>query len=182
MVDKLLNLIKQPISIAFGIIAIISITGSAVWGFYLTQVPPPQPIEFKHNIHIALGVQCLYCHPGAWTGKSAGLPTQSKCWGCHQQIKKSSPELEKLAVYVKNEDSIPWVPVAIMPEFVDFNHRPHISAGVNCETCHGNIATMTVAEPQRFMDMGWCLECHREQAKNDVELNTKLIDCLTCHK
>ena len=179
---RLPALLKQPLFRVILVITFLTLTGAAVWGISLTQVPPPQPIEFKHDLHTRLGIQCLYCHPGAWTGQSSGLPTQSKCWGCHQQIEKTTPELEKLAEYVDNDISIPWVPVAIMPDFVYFNHRPHIAAGLNCETCHGDISSMTLAEPQGYMNMGWCLDCHQEIAAGDHELNEKLIDCVTCHK
>jgi hypothetical protein len=30
--------------------------------------------------------------------------------------------------------------------------------------------------------MGWCLNCHRARYKNDPVTETKLTDCLTCHK
>ena len=181
MGEKLKSLLKQPIFRALLIIVVLTTLGGAIWGFSLTQVPPPQPIEFKHDLHTGLGIQCLYCHPGAWKGQSSGLPTQSKCWGCHQQITKINPDLEKLATYVSKNEPIPWVPVAIMPDFVYFNHRVHINADLNCETCHGDISSMTLAEPQKVMGMGWCLDCHREHAKDDQKLFVKLTDCLTCH-
>jgi hypothetical protein len=163
--------------IAIGFILLI-ILGGAVGGIFLTQIPPEQPIQFPHKTHIGIGAQCAYCHTGVQWGPNAGLPTITKCWGCHQQVQKKSPELEKLAGYVERNEAIPWVPVAIMPEFVKFNHQPHIKAGVACQECHGDLATMTVAEPQRGMNMGWCLSCHQRMAP---EKWTKLSDCATCH-
>ena len=71
-------------------------------------------------------------------------------------------ELPKLASYVENNQPIPWVPVAQVPDFVHFMHRPHIAAGLNCETCHGDVSKMTVYENPQLMNMGWCLKCHRE--------------------
>jgi hypothetical protein len=29
--------------------------------------------------------------------------------------------------------------------------------------------------------MGWCLNCHRQKAKDDPVLLAKLTDCSTCH-
>jgi hypothetical protein len=182
MGEKLRDLLKQPIAIVMIIISVLTVIGGAGWGIYQTQTPPPQPIEFPHNLHVDLGVQCLYCHNGAWTGQSAGLPTQAKCLGCHQQISKRTAELDKLFGYLEREEPIPWVPVAIMPDFVYFSHRPHIAYGLNCETCHGEIGEMTVAEPQEGMNMGWCLDCHRTTFHDDPARLTKLTDCLTCHK
>jgi hypothetical protein len=181
MGKSILKLLKKPLVIAgLGLIGVL-LLGGAVWGIHKTQVPPPQPIQFPHNRHVELGIQCLYCHPGALRGQSPGLPTESKCWACHQQITVRNSEIDKLAGYIQRNEPIPWVPVAIVPDFVYFSHRPHIAAGLNCEDCHGEISQMTVAVPQK-MDMGWCLACHRARFKNDPVMLAKLTDCVTCHK
>ena len=180
MGELLRKLLRQPLVRVLLIIAGLTLIIGAGWGVFQTQKSPEQPIEFPHNRHVGLGIQCLYCHPGAWKGESAGLPTQSKCWACHQQIAKESPELDKLAEYVSTGQQIPWVPVAIVPDFVQFMHRPHIAAGLNCENCHGEISEMTVAVPHEEMNMGWCLSCHIEKSDDDHEMLTKLTDCTTC--
>jgi hypothetical protein len=176
--EKIKHLLSRPI-IRIGIAAgLLVILGGAAGGYYLTQTPPSQPINFPHFRHIGIGAPCLYCHPGAQTGPVAGLPTASKCWGCHQQVQKRSPELDKLVSFVNKDKSIPWVPVAIQPDFVHFNHRPHISAGVNCETCHGDLSKMVTAQPQRGQSMGWCLDCHKRMRPEKI---ARLTDCSTCH-
>lgn len=173
--------IKKPIvRIGLGIIGLV-LLGVLIFGIRQSQLPPPQPLQFPHAKHVSLGIQCLYCHPGALRAQSPGLPTVSKCNACHQQVKKSSPELDKLAAYVKNNEQINWVPVALVPDFVYYSHRPHIAAGLNCENCHAEIGQMTVAIPQK-MNMGWCIGCHRTRYKNDPVMFTKLTDCATCHK
>jgi hypothetical protein len=180
-------LLKKPfVQIGLGIVGLV-LLGGAVFGIHQTQVPPIQPIQFSHNRHVTLGVPCLYCHPGALGADSAGLPTVSMCNGCHQQIanpstdSKTSQELAKFASYVKNNQTIAWVPVAILPDFVFFSHSPHIASGLSCEHCHGELGQMTVAVPQK-MNMGWCLDCHRTRYKNDPVMVHKLTDCITCHK
>lgn len=165
------------VRITFGIVVLIFL-GGAVGGIYTSQQRPDQPIQFPHNFHVGSGIPCLYCHPGAQWGPTAGLPSTAKCFGCHQQVEKRTPEIEKLLNYAANGQSIPWVPVAIQPDFVQFNHRPHVAAGVECKTCHGDMLKMTVAEPQRGQNMGWCLDCHRKQAP---EKWTRLSDCSLCH-
>ena len=138
--QKLLALWKRPqFRIGLGLFLFL-VLAAAVGGIYLTQVPPEQPIQFPHSFHVGTGAQCLYCHPGAATGPVAGLPSSGKCWGCHQQIAKPSAELDKLAGFIERNESIPWVPVAIQPDFVHFNHRPHVAAGVDCKTCHGDLS------------------------------------------
>jgi hypothetical protein len=186
-------------------IAIMAVVSGASWAVYQTQIPPEQPIQFTHKVHVGLGIPCLYCHPGAWRQASAGLPTQQKCWGCHGQLAKfkdkpvdqwENPELEKLAGYVQRNEPIQWVPVYQVPDFVHFNHRPHIAAGLNCENCHGDMSKKTVATVEETVNMGWCLNCHRNRTENNTKNNptnspavaaqlaekrTKLIDCGTCH-
>ena len=179
---KFRAIVKRPIFlIAAGVLMLLLLT-AAGYGLWSTQQPPAQPIEFNHQLHLGFGIQCLYCHPGAWRQASAGLPTQTKCWGCHQQIPVKNADQQKLADYVTAGEPIPWVPVFIQPDFVYFNHRPHIAAEVNCETCHGELSYMKVAEPQNRLDMGWCLNCHRTKAANDPEKLTRLTDCATCHR
>jgi hypothetical protein len=177
----ILRLLKKPlVQTGLAIVGLL-LLGGAVIGIRQTQIPPSQPLQFPHDRHVSLGIPCLYCHPGALRGQSPGLPTVSKCYACHQQIDKSSPELDKLAAYAKNNQPITWVPVALVPDFVYYSHRPHIAAGLNCENCHGEIGQMTTAVPQK-MDMGWCLGCHRTRYQNDPVMLAKLTDCVTCHK
>jgi hypothetical protein len=179
---KLLVLVKKPaFLITVGILFVLLLSAGS-YGIWLTQKYPPQPIQFNHSLHLGFGVQCLYCHPGAWKGRSSGLPTETKCWGCHQQIAIKNADQQKLADAVKNNEPIKWVPVFILPDFVYFNHRPHVAYGLNCETCHGELSRMTVAQPRHDLNMGWCLHCHRTIAAGDEVLTTLLTDCATCHR
>lgn len=181
--ERLVEFIKKPAVLIVGGILLILVLSAFVYGVWLTQQPPEQPIKYNHSIHIGFGVQCLYCHPGAWKGNSAGLPTETKCWGCHQQIPIKDAEQQKLADAVKNNEPIQWVPVFILPDFVYFNHRAMVAHGITCETCHGEVSRMTVVQPPRYpVNMGWCLHCHRQKAANDPVLLTRLTDCGTCHR
>lgn len=217
---KLFEMLKKPaiqLTLLLGGIVVVSV---AAWLFYQTQTSPPQPLEFNHKVHVGLGVPCLYCHPGAWRQASAGLPTVQKCWACHGQLSKYAnlpvgqwPEaLQKLAEHVGVDTAakdklaqpkpmsqwtaLAWVPVYQVPDFVHFNHRPHIAAGLNCENCHGDMSEKTVATVEQTVNMGWCLNCHRSRTENNEQNNpqndpevaaqlaekrTKLIDCGTCH-
>jgi hypothetical protein len=189
--SKLLEIIKNPgVQIAMLVVFLV-VVSAGIWGVYTTQTSPEQPILFPHNIHVNMQIPCLYCHPGAWRQASAGLPTQQKCWACHGQLKKYFQpevplanwplELQKLSSYVKESKPIQWVPVYQVPDFVHFNHRPHIAAALNCETCHGDMSKKTVATLEQTVNMGWCINCHQQKTINDPAKRTKLLDCGTCH-
>jgi hypothetical protein len=180
--ENLSSWLRRPAFLAGVGVVIVLVLGGGIYGIWWTQQSPPQPIQFPHSLHLGFGIQCLYCHPGAWKGTSAGLPTETKCWGCHQQISLRNAELDKLVNYVQDQEPIKWVPVFILPNFVYFNHQPHIAAGVNCETCHGELSRMTVAQPRKDLNMGWCLHCHRTTFANDLATLTRLTDCGTCHR
>lgn len=183
MIKRILDWLKQPLGLIAVGIALLALFSLAAYGLYTTQQSPEQPIQFPHRTHAALGIQCLYCHPGAAKGPSAGIPSQAKCWGCHNQIAKTqtSALLAPLKHAVENGTPIEWVPVAMVPDFVQFNHRAHIAAGKNCEDCHGDMSKVTIAQNPQVMNMGWCLNCHVKTAGADHEKLVKLTDCSTCH-
>jgi hypothetical protein len=174
MIKRILEAVNRPLGRIGVLIALFVVFSLGVWGIAKTQTSPKQPIQFPHSLHVGLGIQCLYCHPGALRGPSPGIPTETKCWGCHQQIAIKGSELPKLAKYVQNNQAIPWVPVADV-------HRPHIAAGLNCEDCHGDVSKLTVYENPQLLNMGWCLKCHRQRSQEDPVLRAKLTDCGTCH-
>lgn len=183
MIKRLFDWLKQPLGlIAVGIV-FLSLFSVLAYGLHTTQTAPDQPIQFPHNKHVAFGIQCLYCHPGASKGPSAGLPSQAKCWACHQQIAKTqtSELLAPLKEAVETGQPIQWVPVAQVPDFVQFNHRAHIAAGQNCENCHGDMSQVTIAENPQVFNMGFCLDCHVKSAGEDQAKLNKLADCGTCH-
>jgi hypothetical protein len=116
-------------------------------------------------------------------GPTAGIPSQAKCWGCLLQFAKTQTSvlLAPLKDAVLSGTPIEWVPVAIVPDFVQFNHRAHIAAGKNCEECHGDMSKVTIAQNPQVMNMGWCLDCHVKNAGEDHVKLVKLTDCGTCH-
>ncbi len=138
---------------------------------------PEQPIAYDHQVHIEAGLECVRCHRGAEEGVRAGMPSVQACAGCHRREIPDHPEVQKVMLANENRAPIRWVKVNVIPDsaMVHFNHRAHARAGIECLTCHGDVASMTVAEPVRNVaDMGWCVECHRDNEASD--------DCLACHR
>ena len=145
------------------------------WG-YNQGYQPVQPIEFSHELHVGQNkMQCQYCHNQTERSRDANIPALSTCMNCHLTVKTDSPEIKKLRDAYDNKKSIQWVKVHMLPDHVIFNHSAHLAKGVNCQTCHGPIETMARVYQYETMNMGWCVNCHR-QPENKAPLN-----CSTCH-
>jgi len=74
----------------------------------------------------------------------------------------------------KKRTPIEWQRVHRLPDFVTFDHRSHVAAGVSCQQCHGPVETMERVRQFATLEMGWCLNCHREQKAT--------LDCGACHQ
>jgi hypothetical protein len=155
------------------------------------ETPRPQPVAFPHKTHVqTLGMDCQYCHSGARKGIHAGVPSTQLCMGCHEVVNKAGrPELDKVAASWTSNQPIAWNKVHDEPDFVHFNHKPHVRAGVECSECHGQVEEMGVAQRGATLQMGWCLDCHAQHESIDenygvnAELRrAELKDCYTCHK
>lgn len=135
---------------------------------------PEQPIPFSHKKHASqLKIDCQYCHTKVDEGRHATIPSMSLCLNCHQVVKPDSPYIQKMKELAVAGKSFEWVKVHDMPDFVFFNHRPHIAKGVDCTVCHGDVANMTKVEQAKQLNMGFCIDCHRQ--------NNAPTSCDTCH-
>jgi len=136
---------------------------------------PAQPIAYTHKVHLANGLQCTNCHVGVDQGPDAQIPNVSFCMTCHIAIATDKPEIKKLAAYQARGEAIPWVRVYNYSDsaHVRFNHAPHIRAGVDCSSCHGDMTQQTTAERKIDLNMGYCVDCHKQKKVS--------VDCATCH-
>ncbi|MDQ6828399.1 MAG: cytochrome c family protein [Gemmatimonadota bacterium] len=149
------------------------------WGYSAASTPqgraPEQPIAFPHPTHVAkLGMNCLYCHFSANKAPDPGLPAVSTCMGCHSYVgaggqlpdsahpgqMRKSPELAKLQDYAAKKQPIPWIRIHKVPDYVNFPHMRHVSAGVTCQSCHGDVQRMARVFQYSSLNMGWCVTCH----------------------
>lgn len=83
----------------------------------------------------------------------------------------------------KTPTPVAWVKVHSLPDFTYFDHRAHVTAGVACQQCHGDVQTMERVRQEAPLTMGWCVNCHREATRTGVAGKTvnASIDCATCH-
>jgi hypothetical protein len=167
---------------------------------------PAQPIEYSHRLHAGeLGIPCQYCHSGAERSRHAGIPAASTCMNCHRFVKAKratvraeeelakkenrkprlvvAPEIQKLENAIKQNAPIRWARIHQVPDFVYFDHRPHVSAGVECQKCHGPVETMERVRQVESLNMGWCVNCHRGRDGTRLAgLPVKASsDCSSCH-
>ena len=125
-----------------------------------------QPVQFYHLHHAAgIGIDCRYCHTSVDKAASAGIPPTKTCMNCHSQIFNQSPTLEPVRASWRTGQSIPWVKVHDLPDFVYFNHSAHVNKGVGCTTCHGPVGKMAYVWQEKSLLMEWCLDCHRQPEK-----------------
>jgi len=145
---------------------------------------PEQPINFSHKIHAGdYEIDCKYCHSTVEKSKSASIPSLNTCMNCHKYVKasdkyngKTSPEIQKIynaigydgdnMEYIEGYEQKPieWVRIHNLPDLSYFNHSQHVVVGkVECQTCHGPIEEMEKVEQFATLQMGWCIDCHRER-------------------
>jgi hypothetical protein len=124
---------------------------------------PKQPIPFSHKIHAGqYNIPCLYCHGAAEYAAHAEVPGVELCMNCHSVVKTDSPFIKQVKEAFDSNRPLQWTKVHVLPDFVHFNHKRHIAAGVQCETCHGPVKTMERVYQYSALTMGWCINCHRD--------------------
>lgn len=123
---------------------------------------PEQPVPFSHALHNGqMGIDCRYCHTKVEEAAHSNVPTTETCMNCHTRIKTKSPKLQPVRDSWANGKPIEWVRVHDLPDFVYFNHSAHVSRGVGCQSCHGQVNNMERIQQVSRLSMGWCLDCHR---------------------
>jgi hypothetical protein len=90
---------------------------------------------------------------------------------CHNTIRNTSPNIQKIYAAIEKDEPIQWVRVHNLPDLSYFNHAQHVTVGkIECQTCHGQVQEMEVVEQASLLTMGWCVACHRKtevQAKDN---------------
>ena len=143
---------------------------------------PEQPIAYSHAVHAGrFQIDCLYCHFGAERSRHAGVPPAKVCMNCHSQIKRDSPDIQKIDAAIESGTPIAWTRVHRFPDHAYFDHSLHVAvAGIRCQSCHGPVETMTRLRQAGSMSMGFCLDCHRKSERSATG-PVPSTDCSVCH-
>ncbi len=128
---------------------------------------PDQPVAFSHKHHVeGLGLQCQYCHTQVEKAAYAGVPPTKTCINCHAQIWTNAQLLQPVRDSWATGESIRWIRIHDLPDYVYFNHYIHVNKGIGCSSCHGRVDEMPLMYQQNSLQMEWCLNCHRNPAVN----------------
>lgn len=151
--------------------------------------------EKSRHAGIPAASTCMNCHRfvtatlGAIRAEEAAAKKEKR-----KTQRVVSPEIQK--VYdalaldtnlqrdpAKNPVPIAWTKVHNLPDFVYFDHRPHVAVGVPCQQCHGPVETMDRVQQAQPLTMGWCVNCHRTSSQTGIAGRpvSASIDCARCH-
>ena len=162
------------------IVALLVMAGlllAMVYYYYLypsRSIGPKQPIYFSHRIHAQdKQISCRFCHPYAGRSQNAGIPPVSLCFFCHKYIIPQHPQIVLERWHLDTATPVPWTRIYYIPDYVKFNHQPHIQRRIDCTVCHGDVKRYDRLIRVDFK-MAFCVDCHKQ--------NNGPLDCwLSCH-
>lgn len=161
---------QLPSRILAGGLILSAATAGAVWYYFSPKYTdvgyqPLQPVAFSHAIHVGqVGMDCRYCHSTVEKAWFSNIPTSQTCMNCHSQILATDPRLELVRESYATGKPIPWVQIHRMPDYVYYNHSVHVTRGISCVECHGQINEMDQVAQSKPLSMTFCLDCHRDPA------------------
>ena len=160
----------------FSVLALVVLANLALAGVFLVARSPyvtnerltrVQPVQFSHKHHVGDdGIDCRYCHTSVETSAYAGIPPTKTCMNCHSVLFNNVGYLEPVRDSYRSDQSIEWVKVHRLADYVYFNHGIHINKGIGCSSCHGAVNQMPLIFQASPLTMQWCLECHRNPQQN----------------
>lgn len=162
----------MPTAVAVIVPVVGAVVVGVIWYWFspmFTDVgyQPEQPVAFSHRLHAGeMGMDCRYCHNTVERAAMAAIPPTNTCMNCHKVVKADSEKLSLIRESHEGGEAVEWVRVHMLPDYAYFNHAPHLSAGVGCNTCHGQIDEMDVVTQDQPLSMSWCLDCHRDPGPN----------------
>jgi hypothetical protein len=151
--------------------------------------------ETSRHAGIPAASACMNCHRFVSATLAAANVEQEQAERENRPLRRiMSPEIRKLydalaldadlqVDRTRRPEPIVWTKVHNVPDFVYFDHRAHVTVGVPCQQCHGLVDTMERMRQVETLEMGWCVNCHREATATGVAGRPvrASLDCVTCH-
>jgi hypothetical protein len=150
--------------------ALTVIVGLAFWWYWprsdyrlRKNWPVAQTVPFSHQHHVSgLGIDCRFCHSAVEVSSEAGMPPTDTCMTCHSQVWTQAQVLAPVRASLRDDQPLVWQRVTDIPDYVYFNHGIHLSKGVGCSSCHGDVGNMPLSYKAKSMTMQFCLDCHKD--------------------
>lgn len=170
------------------LLGVLAVTGGAYAGVLFlgatspvtlnTGYRPEQPVPFSHALHAGeLKMDCRYCHNSVDKSAHSTIPPTQTCINCHSPktsaksptggapalsaVHSDSKKLKPIHDSWRTGESVDWIRVHRLPDFVYFNHSAHVNRGVSCVSCHGRVDQMEIVYQAKDQSMAWCIDCHR---------------------
>lgn len=156
-----------PLKVGIGLALLGGSALAGVWYYFTPKYTrvgykPTQPVAFSHDIHAnQLQIDCRYCHNNVDKSWFSNVPAANTCMNCHSVVLKDSPKLELVRQSYSTGKPIEWVQIHKVPDYVYFNHSVHVSRGISCVECHGQVNHMDEVYHAKPLSMSFCLDCHR---------------------
>ena len=161
-------LILAGLLIAVGVLGIAGalVVPRALDAYY--QVPE-NPVTFPHNLHVTtVGLECQFCHRLPDVERAATVPSLEQCMFCHKVVGLANPRVQVVRAAWESGQPLNWVRQHRIPDHTQFNHEPHITAGVACATCHGDVGAVGQVKQVRKLRMGDCVGCHKDPQQDSA--------------
>lgn len=155
---------------------LILVLSTALTGWLVFSQRKPQKrrdiIKFSHAFHqVEVGTSCTDCHTKANESTLSGdnlLPKKEDCAECHDV------ETEEECTFCHYEDEETWQAFENPERDILFNHKFHLEeTGLDCETCHKNLAKVDFSNSESRPNMADCSACHNNQRAT--------LECSICH-
>jgi hypothetical protein len=104
---------------------------------------------------------------------------------CHAVTRTDKPDIMAVTAAFNENRPIHWQRVYTLPDHVYFDHRPHVNAGIACQSCHGEVQTMEKLSREMLMRMKNCLDCHRDAhaaLPPGSQVTEAPTNCFACHR
>jgi hypothetical protein len=129
---------------------------------------------FSHRIHVEdAGLDCTDCHLGVEDSDEPGMPVESQCLLCHEGLDADKPPERGIGPLFE-DGKLAARHLSALPDEVRFSHLMHVSAALECSSCHGAVELSAAIGPEVRVVMESCQACHEALGTAN--------ECRTCHE